>query len=67
MQMLRGHRNCPAYSKLKDADKTTVEYQRIVAENEVYFNQQQHCPSGSSDELCTLCRVSLLRCKDTLD
>ncbi|XP_064396543.1 lysosomal acid phosphatase-like isoform X3 [Halichondria panicea] len=35
--MLRGHRNCPAYSKLKDADKTTVEYQRIVAENEGFF------------------------------
>ncbi len=33
--MLRGYDNCPAYSKLREADKTTAEYLRIETENKV--------------------------------
>ena len=34
-QLLRGYNNCPAYSALREADKTTQKYQQTEADNKV--------------------------------
>ncbi len=61
--MLRGYDDCPAYSKLREADKTTAEYQKMEADNKVLCSSYNIAPQA----LSCVYRLSLLSCKDTLE